>query len=216
MRRQTSLLLPTFALAAAALVAQGESSPVQLLSGPLWPVPYGTQSGGIAAFSLSLDATGAVTGIQSVQEFAPYGDLMRDALPRWRFQPARDQGTAVVSTVLVLGLFRPPALAFAVPENPRYKDTQAPSEVPWPTSVTVAPYPSGATGSGMVVVEVDVSNAGTVTGARVVTEPTAFDSAATGAVRAWTFRPASRNNRDAASRLYIVLSFIGDTPAIGP
>jgi TonB family protein len=216
MRNQTTLLFAALSLAAAALFAQGDFSPVQLLSAPLWStIPFGTQSGGIAAFSLSVDETGAVTGLQPVQEFAPYGDLMRRALPGWRFQPARSQGQAVVSQVLVLGLFRPPTLSFAAPENPRYKDTQAPDEVPWPTSVTVAPYPAEATGSGMVIVQVDVSSDGTVAGARVVTEPSIFDSAATGAVRAWTFRPASRNNRDAASRLYIVLLFIGDIPPIG-
>ena len=67
----------------------------------------------------------------------------------------------------------------------------------------------------MVIVEVDVSSDGTVAGARVVTEPSLFDSAATDALRAWTFRPASRNNRDAAARFYAVLLFIGDIPPLG-
>ncbi len=215
MRNQSVVFFVALSLAAAALFAQGDFSPAQLQSAQLWPVPFATQSGGIAAFSLSVDETGAVTGLQPVQEFAPYGDLMRSALPKWRFQPARSQGQPVASQVLVLGLFRPPTLAFAAPENPRYKDTQAPDEVPWPTSVTPPNYPANASGSPMVIVEVDVSSNGSVAGARVATEPTAFDSAAVDAVRSWTFRAASRNNRDAASRLYVVLLFIGDIPAMG-
>jgi TonB family protein len=215
MRHRVTGSVAVLSLLAAALLAQGDFAPVRLLSAQLWNVPFGTQSGGIAAFRVSVDETGAVTGLKSVQEFAPYGNLMRGALPEWRFEPARSGGQAVPSAVLVLGLFRPPMLQFAMPEDPRYKDTQAPDDVPWPTSVEVAPYPSEATGSGMVVVEVDVSSEGIVKSARVVGSSSPFDSAATQALRAWTFRPALRQNRAAASRFYAVILFVGEIPPIG-
>ena len=60
-----------------------------------------------------------------------------------------------------LGFFRPPGTTFAAPENPRYKSTTAPEELPWPTSVLVPPYPMNALGSGKVVLEADISDAGT-------------------------------------------------------
>jgi TonB family protein len=147
-----------------------------------------------------------------VQDLAPYGAMLRAAIPRWRFEPAREGGRAVPARLLVIGFFPPPALTFAAPENPRYKDTTAPDEIPWPTWVAVPPYPPNAKGSGKVIVEADVSDQGAVTGARVVSPTGAFDSAALDTARQWRFRPAWRNNREAPSRAYLVFSFIGTTP----
>jgi TonB family protein len=210
--KHTGILTPALGLAAALAFAQTDFAPPRLQSGGMGSVPYGTQSGGIAAFRLGLDATGAVTGVQPVLEFAPYGQAMRQALPAWRFEPAREGGAAVASPLLVLGLFRPPALSFAAPDMPRYKQTKAPDDVPWPTDVTVQSYPAGATGSGVVILEVDVAKDGGVSGTRVASEASAFDGAATGAVAAWKFRPAMRKNREAAARLYVILTFPGDVP----
>src|SRR5262245_50367394 len=134
--------------------------------------------------------------------------MLGEALPGWRFEPAREGGRAVPSRVLVLGFFRPPAISFAPPENPRYKNTTAPEDIPWPTAVSVPPYPPNALGSGKVVVEADISDAGRVTAARVVSPATAFDSAAADAARQWTFRPATRANRAIASRAFLVVSFV--------
>ena len=116
------------------------------------------------------------------------------------------------SRVLVLGFFRPPGLTFAAPESPRYKGTVAPDEIPWPTSVVPPAYPANAVGSGKVVLEVDISDRGAVTGTRILSEATPFDGASSAAVRQWTFRPASRGNREVASRAFFVFSFVGVTP----
>jgi TonB family protein len=88
----------------------------------------------------------------------------------------------------------------------------APDEIPWPTSVVAPAYPTNAVGSGKVVLEVDISDRGMVTGTRILTQPTPFDGASVSAVREWTFRPAVRGNRDAASRAFFVFSFVGVTP----
>ncbi|HEY5907123.1 MAG TPA: energy transducer TonB, partial [Vicinamibacteria bacterium] len=101
---------------------------------------------------------------------------------------------------------------FAAPESPRYKSTTAPEELPWPTSVLVPPYPMNAVGSGKVILEADVSDSGTVTAARILTEPTPVDSGSSDTLRQWKFRPASRGNRDVASRVFVVFSFVGTTP----
>jgi TonB family protein len=199
-------------LAAVELGAQGQTSLPRLLAAELGPVPWNVRSGGIAAYDVRLDESGAVASAEMVQDVAPYGGMLGHALPSWRFEPARAEGRAVPSRVLVLGFFRPPELHFAAPQNPRYKDTVAPDEIPWPTSVTVAPYPPSATGSGYVLLEADVSESGTVTGTRRASPTTPFDSAAAEAARQWTFRPARRGNRDVASRAFLVFSFTGTTP----
>src|SRR6185436_4401420 len=110
------------------------------------------------------------------------------------FEPAREGARSVPSRVLVLGFFRPPGINFPAPASPRYKTTAAPEEIPWPTSVAVPPYPPNALGSGMVVLEADVSDRGQVTGTRVLSAPGAFDSAAADAVQKWVFRPARYKN----------------------
>jgi len=192
-------------------LAQGPSRPPHLLSAQVPADPFNVQSGGIAAVDVTVDATGSVTSAALVQDVAPYGEMLRGAVQGWKFEPAHDSGHAAPSRVLVLGFFRPPMLTFAAPERPRYKDTTAPPEIPWPTSVTVPPYPPGALGSGKVILEVDVSAAGRVTSAHVLSPASGFDGAASDTARAWSFRPASRSGRPVDARAYLVFSFIGTT-----
>ena len=204
------------AVLAAALAAPASAQtgvvPPRLVSAAMPASPMGAQSGGIAAFDVTLDEKGSVAGVEAVQDFAPFGDQLREAVRGWTFEPARDQGRAVRSRVLVLGFFRPPQLAVIAPANPRYKDTVAPPELPWPTSVTVPPYPPNTLGSGKVVLEVDVSDEGKVVSSRVLDPGSPFDAAAKGAAEAWVFRPGSRNGRPAATRAFFIFSFVGTTP----
>jgi hypothetical protein len=205
--------LATLVFAASGLLAQGGASLPRLVHAELGPAPWNVAaSGGIVAFDVRLDESGAVTSAEIVQDVAPYGGMLGEALPSWRFEPAREDGGGVPSRVLVLGFFRPPGLNFPAPESPRYKGTVAPDEIPWPTSVLPPAYPLNAQGSGKVVLEVDVSDRGLVTGTRILTERTPFDGSSTAAVRQWTFRPASRGNRDVASRAFFIFSFVGLTP----
>jgi TonB family protein len=199
-------------LAPAPAPAQNAPTPPRLVAAEVSPPPWNVRSGGIAAFDVTVDDSGAVASADVVQDVAPYSDMLREDLRRWRFEPARDQGKAVPSRVLVLGFFRPPEAEVPAPERPRYKDTVAPEELPWPTAVTVPPYPPNALGSGKVLFEVDITDAGKVVGTRVLNPGTPFEGAATEAARAWTFRPAARNGRPVAARAYFVFSFVGTTP----
>lgn len=209
--RGAVLALSAAMMLAAPAPAQTGFTPPRLVSAAVPASPMGAQSGGIAAFDVTLDEKGSVTGVEAVQDFAPFGELLRAAVRGWTFEPARDQGRAVPSRVLALGFFRPPELAVIAPPRPRYKDTVAPPELPWPTSVTVPPYPPNALGSAKVILEVEVSEEGKVTSTRVLNPGSPFDSAATGAAQAWVFRPASRNGRPSATRAYFIFSFVGTT-----
>jgi len=203
--------LMSLGLGAVAAVAAAQSgfSPPHLASFELGGIPWNVQSAGIAAYDVTIATEGAVTGAELVQDVAPYGALLRDAIPSWRFAPAREGGEVVASRVLVLGFFRPPALNFPAPSNPRYRNTVAPDEIPWPTSVAVPPHPVNVLDSGKVIMEADISDAGAVTGVRVVTGASPFDGVATEAAQRWTYRPASRNGRPKASRAFLVFSFLG-------
>jgi TonB family protein len=209
----SSRILSLFLVAAAALTAaqQRSSSPPRLVRADVGAAAWNVISGGIAAYDVRIDDRGAVTGAEMVQDAAPYGAMLGESLGKWTFEPAREEGKAAASRVLVLGLFRPPALTFAAPENPRYKGVTAPPELPWPRSVVVPPYPANAVGSGKVILEAEVSSSGSVTSARVVTQATAFDSASVSSLQQWKFKPASRGNRDVASRAFFIFSFVGTT-----
>lgn len=192
-------------------LAAGE--PPHLTRAVVSPAPWGAQSGGLVACVVTLDAGGAVGSVDLVQDVAPYGGRLRDDIrSSWRFEPSREDVRPSGTQVLVLGLFRPPALAIQTPASPRYKTTRGPEGLPWPTDVTAPPYPSNARGSATVVMEVDVSDKGQVASARVLAAGSAFDAVALDTVKAWTFRPAVRANRPVASRVFAVFSFVGTTP----
>jgi TonB family protein len=200
------------ALLAAGAAAQGASTLPHLVAAHLGSSPAFVQSGGIAACEVRLDDRGQVTAVDIVQDLDPYGAMLAGDVRSWQFEPARVDGRAIASSVLVLGFFRPPTTVFAAPEAPRYKTTAAPEGIPWPTSVAVPPYPPNALGSGGVILEVDVSESGAVTGTRIGSPAGAFDSAATESVQKWTFRPARDQGRAVPSRVFMVLTFIGTTP----
>jgi TonB family protein len=192
--------------------AQGAPTPPRVVRAMAPASHLNVQSGGVAAFALTVDETGSVAGVDVIQDVVPYGDDLREALRGWSFEPARDQGRAVRSRVLVVGFLRPPELAVIAPERPRYLDTDAPADLPWPTSVVVPPYPPNALGSGKVLLEADVTEEGKVTGPRVLNPGSPFDGAAAGAAQEWVFRPATRNGRPAGDRVYFLFSFVGTTP----
>jgi len=205
---RTSFCLLVAGLFAASNVPGGEDGPPRLLSAELAPAPWNVQSGGIAAFDVSLDEKGNITHADIVQDVAPHGGFLRDAMPSWRFEPATSGGRPVSSRVLVLGFFRPPVLNFAAPPAPRYKDTTAPDDIPWPTSVTAPAYPPNViVGSGKVVMAADISDRGVVLTIRVVGPASPFDPSAASALRQWKFRPVTKGNRQVASRAFIVFSF---------
>ncbi len=194
-------------------VPLGAGEPPRLTRAGVSPAPWGVQSGGLVACGVTLDASGAVGSVDVVQDVAPYGARLRDDIvSSWRFEPGREDGRPVGTQVLVLAFFRPPALAIQTPSSPLYKTTRGPEDLPWPTDVTAPPYPSNATGSAKVVMEVDVSDQGQVASARVLAAGSAFDGVAVDTIKAWTFRPAVRANRPVASRAFVVFSFVGTTP----
>lgn len=210
MRRM--VLTVTLAALAASSAAQTPGQPPRLVRAQIGPAPWNVQSGGIAACEVAIDESGAVVGVDLVQDVEPYGAQLNQAVRSWQFEPAVEQGRRVAARVLVLGFFRPPTLSIQAPENPRYKTTSAPEEIPWPTFVAVPPYPANVVGSGKVIVEIDVSDEGAVASARVVAPGTAFDAVALDTARQWTFRPASRSGRAVGARAYLVFSFVGVTP----
>lgn len=196
----SSLLLATL------LATQGFES-ARLESGSVEPVPIGAQAAGVVALQLSIDATGAVSGIDVLKDVAPFTDVVRNSVRSWRFAPARSGGQAVESEVLVAGLFRPAMLLFPAPATPQAPPPDPNGDAPFPTSVSVPPYPPTAMGTSAVLVEAIVGVRGKVGAASVKSPASAFDEVALEAAREWTFRPARHARRTTEARVYLLFSF---------
>lgn len=201
----------TILVLAAALQLPSSFTPARVRSTPFGEFPYGSRAAGVVALDVTVDARGSVTGIQTVKDVEPFGDVLRSAVSRWTFEPAREGGQAVEHPLLVAGLFRPAAVMFPAP--PPFPDPPAgaPHSIPIPKEIGIPPYPPNRIGVAAVLVEVDISGRGVVDSAKIVGAETGFDDASLDAARRWVFRPAEYKNRKVPSRAYLL--FIYRQPA---
>ncbi len=116
--------------------------------------------------------------------------------------------TPVASKVLVVGLFRPPALFPGTLGTPPV-DAGRPSEtVPYPTGPPQLPaFPPNALMDGVVVVELAVGPNGAIGRARAVRSAAGFDQPALQAAQAIGFRPARVHGRPSPALVYVVAGF---------
>ncbi len=194
-------------LLAAALMAAGAYQPARLRTGSVDRIPFTVASAGLVMLDVTVNERGAVSEVRMIKDVDPFGSMLKTALGHWEFEPARQDGQAVESQILVAGLFRPPMLLFPAPAAPRPPDVEPPRSIPYPTSVSVPPYPPNRLGDGIVLVEVEVGEDGAVGNARVVGSAGGFDDAALQTARAWKFRPARDNGQSVRARAYLVFAF---------
>ena len=179
----------------------------RLERGRVESIPYGTAAAGVVVADVSVDENGAVTEVRVIQDVAPFTDVIRQSVKGWTFQPAREDGGAVASRVLVAGLFRPAMLLFPAPATPLAPPADPDSAIPIPRSIAVPPYPPNVMGSATTLVEVTVTEEGTVSDARLLGEAAGFADAALSAARSWTFRHASRRRRNVPAQAYLIFVF---------
>jgi TonB family protein len=200
------LKTPFFLLVLLAVAAQSYE-PAKLVGGGVQGIPFNARAAGLVILEVSVNAQGRVTDARTIEAVEPFTRIMAQSVRGWRFDAARENRVRVDSRVLVMGFFRPAMLLPPAPDGHKSPDAEPSEEVPFPTSVTVPPYPPNAIGSAYVLVEVEVGQSGSVTSARVVTETSGFDSAALDAARGWQFRPAQRGGGSVSSLAYLVVAF---------
>ena len=213
----------------AALVFQAVTSPAPSVpvparyrGGVLPPIPIRALGGGEVSLEVSVSRDSVVTGIKVLRATPPFTDALSTAVQGWQFTPAEQDVEPVPgappvsptprervdSTVLVAGIFRPPALnAPTLGEPP--KDVAGPSslETPYPLSTTMPLYPPRALASGVVLIEVRVAPGGDVAEAKVVTSAPPFDQPALDAALRWTFRPGRVRGLAVPKLAYLVFGF---------
>jgi TonB family protein len=205
------------ALSLSAAVSLVAGTPALFKSGslPVLPVLSIEVGGGEVLLEVTVDPTGAVTGVKPLRETATFTERMTRSVKTWHFSPAEMPIDAAVrkpggptsrpvqATVLVAGVFRPPALMGPTMGEPIRNVATASSDVPFPTSMVTPPFPPMVVNPGVALVEVQVEADGSVSDAKIRVPAPGFDSAALDAARQWKFRPAASSPAVA----YIVFGF---------
>jgi len=150
-------------------------TPARLRDGKVPTIPVAAVGGGEVRVELDVSDDGSVTRATPLRTTPPFTDLVTAAVRDWKFFPAREvvnadaarsggsiARAAVQSTILVVALFRPPAMNTpTLGETPR--DVASGSDAtPFPTATTLPPYPPTAFGGGVVHLEAPASPLGSV------------------------------------------------------
>jgi TonB family protein len=208
------MLLPTVASLALALSLQAaapQDEPAKLVQDGLPEQPRLTVGGGEVLLELAVTSQGAVERIDRLRVTAPYGDLVASAVERWRFQPASivkdGRRESTDSKVLVVALFRPPAMYMGGTLGEPVRDLARPSgEAPSVGELIAPPYPPNARADALILVEVEIAANGDVGGTRVLRSGGVFDEAAVAAIKQWSFSPA-RLATTPTSYAYVIVGF---------
>lgn len=196
-------------------------TPARFRAGPAPQIPIQAVSGADVAVEATVGSDGRVGDITMLRHAAPFSESLAAAVRGWQFAPAVDaaaapdgQGednvveTRVASKVLVLGLFRPPALFQGTLGTAPSDVGRASDAVPYPTTALPMPeFPPNALMDGVVVVELAIGLNGEVRGMRVVRSSAVFDQPTLDAVAGLRFRAARVHGRPSPSFVYVVAAF---------
>jgi TonB family protein len=206
-------------MALAVVVTIGADTPALLKSGgvPTLSVLSVEVGGGEVLLEVTVDRTGAVSGVKPLRETATFTERMTQAVRTWRFMPSEVEIPAarrkpggpttepVDTKVLVAGVFRGPSVIGVTLGEPIRDVATASTDIPFPTSLVTPTYPPGALNPGVVLVEVRVDARGGVADAKIRVSSPGFDSAALSTARQWKFRPPKPSGAPAVA--YIVFGF---------
>jgi periplasmic protein TonB len=195
-----------------------EPEPARFTSGPLPPLPALALGAGEVLLELDVTEGGRVTSATVLRATPPFTDMLVEATRQWRFEPARrlvppdaPDGRptleAAPARVLVVGMFRAPAMLAPTLGQPPRDIGQPTAAIPFPMALRLPPWPPRAHAGGVVLVGARVDAGGTVREAEVLQGSPGFDDAALDAVRGWSFRPARDPDVAPTAYVYAVLGF---------
>jgi TonB family protein len=213
---------PALVMALAVVVSTSADTPALFQSGSVPTLSVGSVEvgGGEVLLEVSVDRTGAVSGIRPLRETATFTERMTQAVKTWHFTPSeaeipaarRKPGGPTTETVdtkvLVAGVFRRPSVIGVTPGEPIRDVATASTEIPYPTSVVTPAYPPGTMSPGVVLVAVRVNARGRVSDAKIRIPSAGFESAALSTSRQWKFRPANSGGANVPAVAYIVFGFL--------
>lgn len=193
----------------------------RLRGGAVPEIPIMAVAGGEVVIEAAVGRDGAVTGMTTLRHTPPFTDAVRAAVRGWTFTPAEDVAApppgqpidpktrrAAASTVLVIGVYRPPGLfSVTLGEPPKTVAEPSPSAPGLQSMLTMPNYPPQALASGIVLIELQLNARGGVDKASVVRSAPPFDKPALDAVAGLGFRPPRVNGSAAPSTVYAAVAF---------
>ena len=196
-------------------------TPAHFTSGNLPIIPIQAVSAGEVILEVAVDKTGRVTGTTPLRHTAPFTDAVATAVRGWTFAPAQDApqppaGAApdaaalrpMEATVLVMAIYRPPALFGPTLGEPPKNVARPTGAAPFPlVPLKTPPYPNAALSDGVVLFELEVAGHGGVDTIRLLKSSPPFDDPAYEAASALIFAPARVHSRPVAARVYVVYAF---------
>ena len=203
-----------FALILAALATPSFEPAHLQVGGALPGAPAFAVGGGEVWLELSVSGGGEVEDVVTLRATPPFTDELRASVSVWSFEPARADGGAVSSRVLVVGMFRPPTLMGPVIGELPQDVATASAEVAVPKQSPMPAYPANALGDATVLVEATIGSDGRVSEAQARSGQEPFTATALDAVRGWQFKPASRAGVPVTGVVCVVVGF--RSPVGGP
>jgi outer membrane biosynthesis protein TonB len=184
-------------------------TPARVLNAfPLVSQPAIAIGGGEVLLEVVVDPKGTPRDIQILRATPPFTPLVVDTVRTWTFAPAtttnpNERPREVESSILVAGVFRPPAIYNQAGLGEPPKNLKKPSDrIPFPTRMPMPAYPLQALFDGVVVVEMQVNTTGTVGAVTIIGAGSGFEKVSLDAAREWRFTP-TRN----PSYVYAIFGF---------
>ena len=202
-------------IAAALLLAvTAVFAPPRLLSGdPPGLPPPNVVAGGEVLVEVTVNTSGAVSRAVLLRSTPPYGQMVLDAVKRWRFAPAHatdadGHDQAVEASVLVAAVYRPPTVNNGPTVGTAPLDVSKPSSSsPYPVTMAHPVHPVQALSPGVVLLEVSIDESGITRAIRTIRSSPGLDGAARDAVAQWQFRGASFGGSSVRSVAFVVVGF---------
>ena len=181
--------------------------PARYRGGDVPAIPQMTPGGGEVFLQVIVDSQGRVGDVIPLRATPPFTDLLVEAVHGWRFLPALDENGPATSSVLVAGIFRPPALfARALGEAPRDLAASA-ADMPFPITYSLPAFPATAFQGGSALLEAEVGEDGRPADVRVIRAAPPFDAISRAAVQDWLFRAARIGGGPVRSYAYVIFGF---------
>jgi hypothetical protein len=118
-KRRFEILLAILLFGAAACaMAQAKYVAAQVAAADNFMPPWNSTASGIVVLSVSLDATGAVVGVDARRDLPPVTNSAKSAVQSWQFKPASAGSDPQPSELLAIFVV-PPAVSF--PTYPRFR-----------------------------------------------------------------------------------------------
>jgi len=213
-RARVAVATLALSVATAAFAQSLKFTPPRLLKAQLPALPAPTVvGGGEVLIEATVGRDGALNRPIILRGTPPYTQMVLDAIATWRFRPAGVVGldgveTTVEMPISIGAVYRPPILMNAPTIGEPSREWSRPSsDVAYPLSTEMPNYPPQARDEGVVLFEVALNEAGTMTDARGVASTGGFESASRDALSKWRFRAGSYRARPVPSTAYALFGF---------